>query len=62
MHVKTRCINGLMLLNHLMYAGDLVIFTPYSGGLQILLKICFECHIEFNIKYNTIKSRAVYYS
>ncbi len=33
---KTGCINGRLLLNHLMYADDLVIFSPYSGGLQML--------------------------
>ena len=53
---KTGCINGLMLLNHLTYADDLVILTPYSGGLQLLLEICSEYGIEFDIKYNAIKS------
>ncbi len=51
---KTECI--LMLLNHLMYANDLVIFIPYSGRLQILLKICSEYDIEFDIKYNAINN------
>ncbi len=49
-------INGLMLLNHLMYANNLVIFTPYIGGLQVLLKICSEYGIEFHMKYNATKS------
>ncbi len=38
------------------YADDLVIFSPYSGGLQILLNICSEYGIEVDVKYNAIKS------
>ncbi len=49
---KTGCINWLMLLNHLMHADNLVIFNPYSGGLQRLLKIYSEYGIKFDIKYN----------
>jgi hypothetical protein len=53
---KTGCINGLLLLNHLMYAEDLVIFMPYSGGLQMFLKICSEYGLESDARYNGIKS------
>jgi hypothetical protein len=53
---STGCMNGLLLLNHLMYADDLVIFSPYSGGLQMLLKICSEYGIDNNVKYNAIRS------
>ncbi len=53
---KTGCINGTLVLNHLMYADDMVIFLPYSGGLQMLLNICSEYGIEADVKYNAIKS------
>ncbi len=53
---KTGCINGTLLLNHLMYADDLEMFAPYSSGLQMLLNICSEYGIEADVKYNAIKS------
>ncbi len=53
---KTGCINGTLLLNHLMYADNLVMFSPYSGELQMLLNICSEYGIEADVKYNAIKS------
>ncbi len=53
---KTGCVNGKLLLNQLMYADDLVIFSPYSGGLQMLLNICSEYGIEADVKYNAIES------
>ncbi len=46
----------MLLLNHLMYADDLGIFLPYSGGLQMLLNICSEYSIEADVKYNAIKN------
>ena len=34
------CRVGDSLINHLMYADDLVIFSPYSADLQQLLSVC----------------------
>ncbi len=39
---KTGCINGVMLLNHEIYADDLVIFIPFCGGLQLLLHLLIQ--------------------
>ena len=39
-----------------MYADDLVIFSPYSAGLQQLLKICSLYGVEYDIQYNAKKS------
>ena len=50
------CVSGNMLLNHIMYADDLVVFCPSSGGMQPLLKICSNYGREFDIKYNSTKS------
>lgn len=34
---KTGCVIGDSLINHLMYADDTVIMSPYSAGFQQLL-------------------------
>ena len=52
----TGCYVGSTKINHLMYADDLVIFSPYSAGLQHLLNICTEYGAEYDIKYNAKKS------
>ena len=31
---KTGCMVGNQLINHLMYADDLILMSPYSAGLQ----------------------------
>lgn len=38
-------------VNNLIYADDLVIFSPYSVGLQQLLKVfsCYGHHIDINL-------------
>ena len=50
------CMIGGMLVNHLMYADDLVTFSPSSAGQQELLNICSDYGVEFDIKYNSSKS------
>ncbi len=49
---KTGYLIGSLLINHLIYADDLVIFCPYSAGLQRMLKICSDYGIEFDVKFN----------
>jgi len=53
---KTGCYVGERLVNHLMYADDLVIFCPYSAGLQNMLKICSEYGVQFDVKFNNKKT------
>ena len=53
---KIGCLFGSMIINHLMYADDLVIFCSYSAGMQKLLLICSKYGEEFDIKYNANKS------
>ena len=42
------------MINYMLYADDLVVVSPYSAGLQELIKICSQygvrCDIEFNSK------------
>ena len=50
------CKVGSMILNHIMYADNLVVFFSYSASMQKILDICSEYGIESDIKYNAIKS------
>ena len=52
----TGCMIGNTIINHLMYADDLVILCPYSAGLQQLLRVCSQYGADFDIKYNSKKS------
>ncbi len=53
---NTGCIVGNLLVNHIMYADDLVVLSPSSAGLQQLLNVCFVYDEEHDIKYNAAKS------
>lgn len=55
----TGCSIGNRLVNHFMYADDLVIFSPYSRGLQKLLDICSLYGSDYDIKYNAKKSNVM---
>lgn len=44
------------VINHLMNADDLVAFSPYSAGLQELLRICSQYGTQYDIEYNAKKS------
>ena len=48
-----------MLVNHLMYADDLVLLSPSAAGLSILLSICSTYGIEYDVMYNSTKSNVL---
>ena len=50
------CIVGGKLVNHLMYADDLVLIYPSSQGIQRLLDVCYEFGLANDIRYNGEKS------
>ena len=54
--LKTGCLVGNTIVNHLMYADDLVLLCPDSAGLQQMLKVCFQYGLDYDIKYNSKKS------
>ena len=41
-------------MNHLIYADDLIVFTPHGAGLQQLLRICSSCCVQY-ITFNPAK-------
>ena len=53
---NTGCMVGETIVNHLMYADDLVVLSPSSAGLQQLLDICTVYGVQYDIKYNASKS------
>ena len=61
-NVSAGCIIGSSLINHLMYADDLVLMAPSSMGLSMLLYVCSEYGIEHDIKYNSTKSNVMIFS
>ena len=55
-NVNPGCITDSSVINHLMYADDLVLMIPSSMGLSMLLYVCSKYVIEHYIKYNSTKS------
>ena len=53
---RTGCYIGNRIVNHLMYADDLVVIAPSGVGLQRLLDVCSEFGLSHNVKYNALKS------
>ena len=50
------CIAKQLLINHLMYADDLVLISPSTAGLQKLLDICQRFGLDHDIIFNPKKS------
>ena len=58
-NVHVGCFVGTMLVNHLMYADDLVLLSPSAAGLSVLLSICSTYGIEYDVMYNSTKSNVL---
>ena len=58
-YIKVGCTIGTTLINHLMYADDLVLLSPSTIGLSLLLSVCSAYGIEHDIKYNSAKSNVL---
>ena len=55
------CALGDFLINHLMYADDLVLISPSTRGLFKLISECQKYGIEFDILYNPLKSAVMFF-
>lgn len=53
---RTGCVVGERLINHLLCADDPVIMSPYSAGLQQLLRVCSDDGKRLDMKFNSKKS------
>ena len=54
--VPAGCRSAGLIINHLMYADDLVVFAPSAKGLQKLLDVCIDYGQNHDIIYNSLKS------
>ena len=50
------CVMGNTIINHLMYADDIVLISPSSAGLKSLLNICEKFGEQNDILFNASKS------
>ena len=50
------CVVGTVIINHLLYADDLVLISPSSRGLHTLLGECEKYGIQHDILFNAKKS------
>ena len=57
--LKVGCIIGNVIINHILYADDLVLISPSSRGLNRLLGECENFGIRNDIIFNVNKSAAM---
>lgn len=57
---KTGCVSGNTIINHLMYADDLAIFSPSSAGFQQLLNVCSSYGLTCDVMCNTMLQRELF--
>ena len=55
----TGCCVSNTIINHFMYADDLVIFSPSSVGLQALISVCEKYGISHDVRCNHKKSAII---
>ena len=48
------CVIGSLIVNHLLYADDLVLISPSSRGLYRLLRECEKCGLDNDIVFNVL--------
>ena len=54
------CAIGEILINHLMFADDIVLISPSTYGLKVLLEVCQKYGIKCNILFNPNKSAVMF--
>ena len=53
------CRLGNMIINHLLFADDAIVFAPSAKGLQQLLEICSDFAVSHNVVFNVNKSQCL---
>ena len=57
--IKSGCVVGNALVNHLFFADDICLLSPSFSGLQDLVDICSSYAVPHNIVLNCKKSVGV---
>ena len=55
----TWSIAGGTVVNHLMYADDIVLLSPSATGLCLLLHVCGKYGLDHDIRFNSKKSAVI---
>jgi len=53
------CRLSNMIINHLLFADDAVVFAPSVKGLQLLLDICSKFAVFHQVVFNVVKSQCL---
>ena len=48
---------GIIKLNVLSYADDIVLISPFAGGLRMLIRVLGECIVQHNFVLNVNKTK-----
>ena len=54
--LKIGCTVTDIIINHLMYADDIVLISPSTAGLKVLMEACLKFGLANDIKFNSNKS------
>ena len=54
--LKIGCLLGDFIINHLLYADDIVLISPSSAGLKKLLSVCEKFGDDNDMLFNASKS------
>ena len=52
---KTDCLSGEIMINHLMYADDLLLLSPSANGLRESLRACARIIVRSMLYYITVR-------
>lgn len=60
-HAGVGCYMGEMFVGALAYADDIVLISPTPSAMNNMLSICDEFSIEYNVLFNPLKSKCMYF-
>ena len=58
--IHVGCLLGSRILNHLLYADDLVLISPSCTGLQKLINCCVRYGHLLDIRFNEAKAKTMH--
>ena len=61
MKLPIGCCSGDTIVNHLMYADDIVLLAPSAKGFQRLLDVSYNYGCDNDILFNRVKSRIMFF-